>query len=104
MFLFHVFLFFSSSVISQNVQAEAVACGCRHSHFLQRFVAGWVVAFVVLIRSSLLFSLISGRYPQDPRASNEQHFEKVAAMHELMKVRTAPPPLDLYALYDLYDL
>lgn len=34
----------------------------------------------------------SGRYPQDPRASSEEHFQKIAAMHQHMKV----PSSDMY--------
>ncbi|CAN0017427.1 unnamed protein product [Scytosiphon promiscuus] len=30
-------------------------------------------------------AMILGRYPQDPRATNEQHFQKIAAMHQHMK-------------------
>ncbi|CAM9351800.1 unnamed protein product, partial [Hapterophycus canaliculatus] len=30
-------------------------------------------------------AMILGRYPQDPRATNEEHFQKIAAMHQHMK-------------------
>ncbi|CAM9924181.1 unnamed protein product [Pylaiella littoralis] len=30
-------------------------------------------------------AMILGRYPQDPRATSEQHFQKIVAMHQTMK-------------------